>query len=429
MIYYRYMKLVKHLIPVFLLFSFGIIFFKFAYAQIIPSKLIEYQSTPEPTHTPIPWTILGKIEDGKKLLESVSLSVGLKDISYTEKRVSNSNGKISVTNRMIRDPERQIALVLLDTITGDLKHINITKRGSELISPEGYILEVVERPSGIRWNYWATQYRVIAPSNMIVIVNKWPEPKNVNSKKIVTNSKGKKVAVNQTIKQMEYITYSAYIEELRKPELVTKGREYIIATVAKAFKTLKEKGVTSKAFPEKNIFEVSQLKPAYFEKIPLMEQTDLVEFMLDSEHMTDRVKVVLATNELEAFSKTCNRVSACGWIQFTPGTYSMIRKLYPRAQLNPDFVKGAADHSNSMMAAILLYDYNLAGLIKNHGIKTADDPRLEEYLAAAYNGSPRWVDKSLRAYISDAGDWIGHLRSETKGFIAKLRLIRDNNLL
>ena len=417
-------------IVIFIVMSASIAVFKFVQAQILPSsKIIEYQSTPTPSPTPIPWTIFDKISEGKKLLEHIALFVGLKDIPYTEKRVSNSNGKISITDRTIKDPERQIALVLLNTQTGELSKIIVTKRGGELIVPEGYEIEVIERASGIRWNYWATQYKVSRPENTIVILNKWPEPKNVTVKKVVTNSKGKKVTVNQTNRQIEYITYSAYNDDLRRPELVAKGGEYIKATVESAYQKLKERNVQSRALPGKNISEVSQLKTTFFEKIPLMEQTDLGEFLLDAEHMTDRVKVVLATNEIEAFAKTCNRVSACGWIQFTPGTYSAIRKSYSKARLEPDFVKGAADHTNSMMAAILLYDYNLSNLIKNHGIKIADDPRLEEYLAAAYNGSPKWVDKSLKAVIAGAGDWIGHLKNETKGFIAKLRLIRDNNLL
>ena len=94
-----------------------------------------------------------------------------------------------------------------------------------------------------------------------------------------------------------------------------------------------------------------------------------------------------------------------------------------------DFEKGASDHLNSMTAAILLYDYNLSHLIKRHGDKITKDPRLEEYLAAAYNGGPARVSRSYTATIlNKINEWFGHLRPETKGFIKKLRFLQENNL-
>ena len=108
--------------------------------------------------------------------------------------------------------------------------------------------------------------------------------------------------------------------------------------------------------------------------------------------------------------------------------------MYPSARLVTDFVSGAADHVNSIKAAILLYDYNLRGLIKSNGQKVLQDPRLEEYLAASYNGSPSRATKSLSASIlSSVADWIdaltskkGGLASETRGYLVKLRYLQEH---
>lgn len=287
----------------------------------------------------------------------------------------------------------------------------------------------MERPSGIRWNDWGTQYKVVSPENLVVLWNKWPIAHDKKQKVVVTDKKGKKSTVYKNVREIEYVVYSSYNDYLRTPEIVNKGRDYIKNVVETAADTLREKAVKSRAFPNALVADVKVLSPAFFEKIPILEQSDLGEFLLDSKGVSDRIKVLLAINGENAFGKTCNKVSACGWVQFTPATYSSIRKTYLSAGLIQDFETGAADHKNSMMAAMLLYDYNLANLMKNHGSTIAINPRLEEYLAAAYNGAPKWVDKSLRAFISRGLNWTGYLKTETKGFIAKLRLISQDGLM
>ena len=68
-----------------------------------------------------------------------------------------------------------------------------------------------------------------------------------------------------------------------------------------------------------------------------------------------------------------------------------------------------------LLPVILLHDYNLSGLIKKFGEKILADPRLEEYLAAAYNGKPDWVHNSLRATISKGlPDWVNTLSATRK---------------
>jgi len=82
-----------------------------------------------------------------------------------------------------------------------------------------------------------------------------------------------------------------------------------------------------------------------------------------------------------------------------------------------------------MMAAILLYDYNLAGYLREFGNSILNDSdQLEEILASSYNGAPAHAHKSLNASILQGlDDWITkYLKTETKEYMIKLRYIRDN---
>ncbi len=163
--------------------------------------------------------------------------------------------------------------------------------------------------------------------------------------------------------------------------------------------------------------------------MPILEQIDLSEFFETPTETVERVLVIIGTNKSVAYSKTGSKTGASGWVQFMPKTYRNVRNLYPSSGLIKDFKEGTADHVNSMMAAILLYDYNLANLIKYYGNKILEDRRLEEYLAGAYNGGINRVNISLKASISRGlNDWTGKLLSETKGFMFKLRFLRENNL-
>jgi len=313
----------------------------------------------------------------------------------------------------------------MDKISGALEVVKIIKRGGDLIAPLGYQIEVVERSNGIRWNYWATQYKVTQPANAMVLFNKWPEPENVKIKKPVTLKNGKKSFVYENKVNIKYVTYAPYSEDYHTQEMIALGNQYVRDMVDQAYATLKSKGVLSRAYPKILVSDVSVLRKDYFIKIPITEHSDLGEFTLDPTKTSERVKIIIGANGAGAYADNCNYAAACGWVQFTPRTYKELAKIYSKAGLISDFEKGAANHLNSMMAAVLLYDYNLAGLMKVHGSRIVDDPKLEEYLAAGYNGSPARVNSSLKAAIAGGfSDWLGKLLPETKGYLAKIRFLQ-----
>jgi len=357
-----------------------------------------------------------KLQEAHQLIKDITVRVGNEEIAYSERRVLSEGGKVSVSRQDFKDYEREIALVLLNEKTGKLEVIEIVKRGSQLISPKGYKIEIVERLNGIRWNHWATQYKVIAPADTVVLLNKYPLEKGSGA---------------------DYYVYSTYVDEVSNPEFIKEGAEYLHAIVEQARGDLRVKGVMSKAVPGKLIVDV--LPADYYKHLLFLEQSDLLEALADPEWTTDRALGMLGYNKERAWSMAGNFAGAYGWVQFTdnwrkgkPGTYSTLVKMYPEAKLDTNFRTGAADHVNSMKAAILLYDTNLQYLIKHFGADILKNPLLEEYLAAAYNGPPTRVSQSLKAAgitgAASKSNWFEGLYAETEGYIAKLRLLNENQI-
>ncbi len=406
-------------------------------AQILPSRTIEVQGE----LIPPPWTIFSKLNEKDDDLAPVSLNVGSQDITFYEDRISrNSQGRTSTVQKKLQEPEKEIALKLLNKATGEVSIIKITKHGAALISPPGYDVQIVKRANGIRWNKWNTEYRVATPANLIVLKNKYPETTTKVTKIPGKDKKGRKITITKKQKVYEEFIYSPYSEALHTNEFVDKGQQDLKNIVNTAFDQLRTASIKSRFAPDKNIADIwtdsGNLKPQFIERLPLLEQSDTTEFFFEPIKTFERVEVILAANDGLAYSKTCSKKSACGLFQFTdvwhgnkPGTYTSIARAYPEAGLNPDFETGSKDQVNSAKAAILLYDYNIANLVKKYGQGILDDSLLEEYAGAAYNGSPKWVNKSLSASISNAlDDWTGHLKSETKGYMLKLRYLHEHNL-
>ena len=379
------------------------------------------------------WSILYKLSEKDDELAKIPVSIGPREKNYYENRISfRNNGMESVTRKRLSDKERVLGLKLLNVKTGKIQIIKvstkITSDGVSIVSPDGYQINIVERPNGIKWNLWNTLYRVSAPKDTVVIKNNFPREEKITVTKIV-NGNPKKETKKVTMGFM-YIPHSEYFEQKEENKVLIKvGSDYVKKIVNDAFSLLRERGVESKAFPGELVADLKALSPKFFERLPLLEQGDLTEFMLEPQRTVDRALTILGANRESSWKHTCNRADACGWIQFTPGTYSYMKQSYPLAQLMPNFEEGAGNHINSMMAAILLHDSNLAGLVRKYGENIANDPRLEEYLAASYNGSPRWVWKSLDATLGNTFyDWTKHLRTETHGFMFKLRYLVENKL-
>lgn len=426
----------------------------------LPSKTVELDRQQD--QAAISWNILDKLREKDDELARTPVSFGSREITYYENRISllpynteaecvRKRGKWdesagvckSVIRKKSSEKEMILGLKLLNVETGEVSVVRVSTRvsidGVSIVAPAGYQIEIVERPNGIKWNLWNTLYQVVSPANTVVIKNNFPKEVVETVSSVV---KGK-VVKNQRkfARGFLYVPHLEFFEQDEQGEILAQaGINQDKNAVAQAFAILKEKGVRSRAFPDKFVADVEPLSPRFFERLVLLEQGDFTEFQLDPEKTTRRTLMILGANGEDAWRYTCNGSGACGWVQFTSRTYADMRKFFPTALLERDFKTGAADHVNSIMAAILLYDNNLAALLRRFGDRILTDPRLEEYLAASYNGAPKWAHNSLAATISRGlSDWVtalsptrkdsrGGLRKETRDFMAKLRYLVANNL-
>lgn len=352
--------------------------------------------------------LVRRVGAAQRLLESAPVTMGTKNYRYVEYRA----GKKVTFN----EPEVQIALALLDPDICEVSSITITKRGDQLIAPEGYGIEVVKRANGIQWNYWATQYTVKKPEGFMVLANKFP---------IETAS----------------IVYTAYTDELNVPELVQSGRDYLDALASRAHDDLRLLAVPSLSVNGSLISEVPELQPQFIARLALIEHMDLGEFLLDPEWTSERILIVIGANRDRTAAYTCSKASACGLMQFTSGTYALMVKTYPTAQLIPDFIEGARNPFNAMKAAFLLHDYNLSRFkrkltVNQYTALIANTALVEESLSSAYNTGEGRTVLVLKAYFTNTKkfpDWVqakgsllkAKLVAETKGYISKLRYLRD----
>lgn len=357
-----------------------------------------------------------KISEARRILSGLTLKTSKDTADYYETRSG-------FRKRFVDSAEKEIGLALLNKQNSQIETIKVLKRGGELVNIDHkFQITVKERTNGVRWNNFNTQYE-IKPDNYILLANKYPVVDFVTLSKRVKNKKGKWVNVKSSYPVVEEVIYTPYTSSLHTADTVGAGKLYIKNKVKEAYEDLEKRKVYSLALSGQL---VSYVVPSEFiEKIPMLEQTDLDEFYADPEKNFERVLVIIGANQDLAFKYTGNFAGAIGWVQFTKSTYNSIAKTYNQAGLIKDFNTGGRDHLNSIKAAILLYDYNLAGLIDRFGPQIVNDPKLEEYLAASYNGAPRWVYASITraADSSVISEWGSHLRKETKGFLTKLRFL------
>lgn len=362
--------------------------------------------------------IRARLDDAKATLARKEIYAGRTTHACVEYRTLDPN-KVTPSKTTFDDRDRQIAAALLNPVTGELAYVSIVRSGCAVsISPE-YTIEIVPQKNGITWNAWSTMYRVTKNGEeWYVIAINYP----------VARGSGK----NMTIEPFLYSPYSD--SWANGEEFMDGGGEYLRSIDEAARASLRQNGVMSLAVPGVQVADV--IPQSFVLHRPLLEQSDLAMALWDPRATAGRVLGTLALNEEKAFTQTVSSAAAYGMYQFTDkngnGTYSLVRRSYPKAVLIKSFQDGAKDHVNSAKAMILLDDLNLRSLVKSFGPGINQDPKLGEYLAAAYNGGITRVVRALRAKAWPKGDWAlamtGPGHKETQGFIAKLRMFQEAKL-
>ncbi len=387
---------------------------------------------PTPPADRPPCDILQKLAEARELLADMPVWVGKTEYVHTERR----NGQTVRLN----GAEKQIAAALLAPEACELIPTTFRKRGDELVASRGYVIEPVQRANGIRWNNWATEYRVLSPEGLFILAVKYPHRRETVVARTVRTATGNRKVVHEKLTETVNIVHTPYNDALRTPEMVGRGIAYLQDVVGRARNRLRDAAVPSRAFPDLLLTDVPQLRTVFTARRAPNEHMEETEFSLDPARTSDRIHVIIGANGPTTSNYTCSPARACGLWQFTEGTYRQMRRLYPEANLLADFTAGWRDHMNIAAAAILLDDSNLSQLIEEFGAEIAADPLLEEYLTAAYNtGVTRVIEVLKAARAGNVADWTeargkrcaranryaACMLAETKGYIAKLRYLRD----
>lgn len=364
--------------------------------------------------TPAPCDIVAALRKPDPAFAAIIPTISEKTYRYAEVR----NG----TTKTYHEPEVEIVLRVLDTDTCRTQMVMITQRGDQLIAPDGWGIEIVKQPNGIRWNYWSTDYEIVQPSNQIVIENKYPHEEGTGKKRTITQ-----------------VIYTAATKHLRIPALVREGPAYTLMVARDVAEELRQGGVSSYATPGKLLTDEPAANPNWIARLIPNEHMDFGAFLLDRQWSTEHAFVRIGANRDRFGAYTCSSAAACGAAQIIQSTYQETRRAFPDAGVITNADAGRRDFRNSIKVAFLLHNRNLAALVIAFGPEILKDPLLEEYLTAAYNTGvnrviavlriarkqhpTEWTD--ARGKCSRLNRYAECLLTETKGYIAKLRYLQE----
>ena len=200
-------------------------------------------------------------------------------------------------------------------------------------------------------------------------------------------------AVVQTAKPIEYLPFN---EDTFDPLFVSGGKEFLLSTARKAIEELRLAKAPSVAFPGELLADV--VPAEVLATLAVIEQTDDTDFVKKEAGAFNEVLSQYGLQREEAYRYSVSSASALGPMQFTnkngKGTYALVVRRCPEANLDPNFERGATDLLNAMKAAICLFDIELSQMRSD--IRNAYHGNMEVlgiFPVAAYNGGPRNVAK------------------------------------
>ncbi len=233
----------------------------------------------------------------------------------------------------------------------------------------------------------------------------------VNSHFVVDNGRKVIVAVQSPIFKEKWITskkrvyeledvlYTPYSSSLHTSEMAAWGEATIDAMISQAYADLRAMGITSRAFPDRLMADV--IDPKLVKAIAVIEHLGEASLAgVNAAKAEESFYVIMAGNQENAYAYSRSSAGAKGLVQFIPSTYKAMAAR-KELQLDPDFETGMANPRNAIRAQIAYLDLELASMPASVKDLVATDPaRVDEYLAAAYNGGgPR-----VRRAIANLGD-------------------------
>jgi hypothetical protein len=192
------------------------------------------------------------------------------------------------------------------------------------------------------------------------------------------------------------IIYLPFTEDTLDPQFVSGGKEYLLATARKAIEELRLAKAPGVAFPGELLADI--VPAEVITTLAVIEQTDDADYVRKRQDAVDEVLNHYGLKREEAFRYSVSTAAALGPMQFTNrrgnGTYALVVRRCPLANIDPNFERGATNLLNAMKAAICLFDIELSQMRADIRLAYRDNMKaLGIFPVAAYNGGPRNVTK------------------------------------
>lgn len=359
-----------------------------------------------------------KIQTGVKLLQSSA------PLKFEEKAISRTK------KELVR---KQIAIALFDKTTGNVfqRRVWVDEKEIKNYSKTALMTFVPESPDDpidIQphwWNSFNTFFEVKNAPNLVVVANKY----------LLLSDSIPNKAERSKDKYTEII-YSPYSEAIHDSNLAKIGKDYVDKETDLAFDALRNLKVKSRSAPGKLVSDV--VSKEFVKNIIIVEHIDPDGFAFaydGGKLLTERVLVIIGANQERAYVYTGSNAGAIGLAQFIKSTYNSMRLKYPEARLISDFGSGMADHFNAIKAMVLFFDAHRKDIsdriARKSIIKQLGGNIPEEMLAAAYNGGPTRVVRSVNKYgLAWIDSQLDNLkpkifRAETLHYLEKFIAIRN----
>ena len=192
------------------------------------------------------------------------------------------------------------------------------------------------------------------------------------------------------------IVYLPFNDDTLDPLFVSGGTQFLLSTARRAIEELRVAKAPSVAFPGELLADV--VPAEVLSTLAVIEQTDDADFVQKKAAAFNEVLNQYGLKREEAYRYSVSRAAALGPMQFTnkngKGTYAIVVRRCPEANLDPNFERGATDLLNAMKAAICLFDIELFQMSSDIRVAYHDNMEvLGIFPVAAYNGGPRNVAK------------------------------------
>jgi len=239
-------------------------------------------------------------------------------------------------------------------------------------------------------------------------------PNGVNTPVIITDYTNKvhlplmvQYPVERGGKYYETAYYMSTHPGLVTPEVVNAGKFYVKNTIDIARERLKQKGY----FIAPKIADIA-------ERLSIVEHVDHYRFRTEYHpNIYNDIFTLYALNEGQTYRYSVSSAGAGGMVQMIPSTYAMIRRLYPSANLMPDFVEGMRNHVNASEAMLLYIQMTYNDLAASPTVADALSSGIAteaELMSAGYNSNPA----RLPGYIKRGGaNWKNLIPRETQIYL------------